>query len=231
MRFQWALVLAGAVFVASLGGPAFADHGQRLSVQQRAQVVEQSGRLGMTAAATRIALRKLDRGEVPDSDSGSVAPVTTEIVRSGYTVTETATFPDGSVQIVSYPDLEAMTKAVENGTYIQARGVSGCQYVYTSAAITWTNCKIEASNIFMIMAYRLNATRVRGRDAYISSVWDNAGTSILGTFSHTFFGLASRTQALYKVRHTGVAGSSSRSVSLTTTISSAGSLSVSMATS
>ena len=219
-------MLAGAVFVASLGGPAFADHGQRLSVQQRAQVVEQSGRLGMTAAATRIALRKLDRGEVPDSDSGSVAPVTTEIVRSGYTVTETATFPDGSVQIVSYPDLEAMTKAVENGTYIQARGVSGCQYVYTSAAITWTNCLVKATSLGLTLSHYLNATKVRNQAAYISKIWGSDSSSTLGTATDVYFMLSSRTVSQYQAIYTSYTGLVSYTRTMTTQIASGGTLKV-----
>lgn len=110
----------------------------------------------------------------------------------------------------------------------RSASATGCSYTYTSAAITWTNCKIDGVDVYVNMAYRLNATMVRGYSAKLTKVYDNQALGKLGSISHVRFGLVASSAAQYQVIWTSVGGWASFTRTLTTKISSGGALSVSL---
>lgn len=206
-----------------------ADAKYGLTPTEREAFAVRATDLGMTEKAIAEVLKKIERGELPDADSGA-EPISTVTNRSGYTITVTSRFRDGSMSSVVSPDLEAMTKAVENGTYLQPRatGVSGCTYTYTSVAITWTNCRVAGEATLIQMYFRLNATMVRGQSARITQVWDQQAAAIGGTFSQDSFGITSPSTARYRLSVKLVGELATGFTTLTATISSGGSLSARM---
>lgn len=185
----------------------------------------------MSDAAIANVVANLRAGQMPDSSREGTTPVRIEVERVSFTITEVATFEDGSVSQVSYPDFEAMAAAVwsgDAGLAAKSASATGCSYMYTSAAITWTNCKINGADVYVNMAYRLNATKVRGSSAKLPKVYDNQALGKLGSLSHVRFGLVSSTAAQYQVIWTSVGSWASFTRTLTTKISADGALSVSL---
>lgn len=157
-------------------------------------------------------------------------------VSDGERITEVQVAPDGTQTVITYPDFAAIEQRlseepVDRNSINEAKKgtAGGCKYTATSAAITWTNCRIQAKNYRVSMGYRLNASRVRNQSAKITKVWDKQSASFLGSLQHVSFGIQhAGTTARYQVMWTGPWSLGSATMTLGTTITKAGSLQVSL---
>lgn len=218
-------VLVGVLSLLTLGtaqaNPAIPHDANETSTSKAIQ--QRAIELGVSPAIALQLAANLEQGKLPDSDLG-VKPEATFETRSSGQVERREIYPDGSVSVSSVPDLEAVAQSTSpqsDGT-VRPFNISGCRYTYTSTARTWHNCQIQRKSLTVFMAFRFDATHVRGQSAKITRAYDQQNTSFFGTTSHISFGRVGSQSAVYKVQWSAIKDVSSRTNTLAATISNDG---------
>lgn len=233
-RVAASCAVAGALAISVLVPPVSSVAQDRELPRMTAEAEAMASRgadLGMSSEAIANAVARLEAGMLPESHLARRLPVDAKMTRSDFMITEIATFSDGSVSRLTYPDFVAMSNAVweaDAEVLAKAGSATGCSYKYTSAAITWTNCQVNGADIYVNLAYRLDATMVRGYSAKLTRVYDNQAFGKLGSLSHVRFGIVDPSAAQYHVIWTAYGNVASFTRTLTAKTAAVGALSVSL---
>ncbi len=162
---------------------SYADVGDRsLSFEDETAARDFLSSYSVTRPVQNRLIAKMRKGEVLDSDRGSVAPVSQRTIAAPDDLVQVNTYSDGSIAVLTTSDLEAAKARA--ATEVGTRGVSACIYSSGGAyASYWRNCVGKSTTVTLTLAFRFNYSNTRDIGSRIDSWCCEEHSARGGTFS------------------------------------------------